>query len=263
MNQEATIELFEVPSTPIAGDRIAVWFSCGAASAVALKETVARYPDCQIVACNNFIAEEDSDNRRFLKDVSEWTGVEIIDVRNPLYPSGSCVDVWEDRQFMSGVAGAPCTQELKFKARLKWEQYNYSQWVVMGFHAGESDRHEDLQKSIPTLLPVLIDAGYDKGDCFRLIMEAGIELPRMYRLGYPNANCPGCVKATSPTYWNHVREMHPEVFEQRAEMSRRLGAKLVRVNNERIYLDELDPEAKGRPMKDLEFECNGLCPGDY
>ena len=77
--------------------------------------------------------------------------------------------------------------------------------------------------------------------------------------GYPNANCIGCVKASSPTYWNHVRKMHPKVFNDRAEQSRELGCKLVRVKGKRIYLDELDPKAKGRPMKNMDFECGIFC----
>lgn len=260
----ATIELFELPTEPQPGDRIAVWFSCGAASAVALKETIERYPECEIRALNNFIKEEDADNRRFLKDVSDWLGIEIEDVRNPAYPEGSIVQVWERRQYMSGINGAPCTEELKFKARLYWQRFNPVEWHVMGFTADEESRHDDLkERAMPNLLPVLIDAGITKGDCFRIIDEAGIQQLAMYLKGYPNGNCPGCVKATSPTYWNHVRVAHPEIFKERAEMSRRMGVKLVRYKGERIYLDELPPDAKGRPIKDMDFECNGLCPNDH
>jgi hypothetical protein len=78
-------------------------------------------------------------------------------------------------------------------------------------------------------------------------------------MGYPNANCIGCVKATSPTYWNHVRKMHPIVFESRSKQSRRIGAKLVRVKGTRIFLDELSPLSMGRRMKNLDFECGIFC----
>lgn len=104
-----------------------------------------------------------------------------------------------------------------------------------------------------------IDAGITKSECFIILSNAGIELPRIYNQGYPNANCIGCVKATSPTYWNHVRKMHPVIFEERAQQSRELGAKLVRVKGERIFLDELCPDAKGAPMKTMQFECGIFC----
>ena len=94
--------------------------------------------------------------------------------------------------------------------------------------------------------------------CADMLRGAGIALPRIYSWGFPNANCIGCVKATSPTYWNLVREVSPEVFRQRAEQSRRLGARLVRVKNQRIFLDELPPSAKGRRLNSMP-ECGLFC----
>ncbi len=78
-------------------------------------------------------------------------------------------------------------------------------------------------------------------------------------MGYPNANCIGCVKATSPLYWNHVKKMHPEVFEERAEQSRRLGCRLVRYKGKRLFLDELPDDAIGRKMNNMNFECGIFC----
>lgn len=243
-----------------AGDHIAVWFSCGAASAVAAKKTLELYPDCMISVLNNYIAEEHEDNRRFLNDVADWLGVNIEDVRSKKYPNQSCVEVWEDRKYMSGVAGAPCTGELKKKARQEWEAENKPDWTVLGFTVEEKGRHARfVMNERDTVIPVLIDLNISKAECYQIISEAGIKLPEIYRLGYPNANCIGCVKAQSPTYWNHVRKVHPEIFEQRAEQSRRLGARLVRVGGERLFLDELSEHAYGAPMKDMDFECGLFC----
>lgn len=131
---------------------------------------------------------------------------------------------------------------------------------MLGFTVDEKDRHENFVLSERSnLLAILIDAGLTKQQCYdRLVLE-GIAPPRIYAEGYPNANCPGCVKATSPTYWNHVRRTRPEVFRQRAEMSRRLGVRLVRYLGERIFLDELPPDAVGRPMKTMQIECGVFC----
>ena len=58
------------------GKSITVWFSCGAASAVAAKKTIELYgQDNTIRVVNNPIKEEHKDNRRFLKDVEQWLGV--------------------------------------------------------------------------------------------------------------------------------------------------------------------------------------------
>lgn len=96
-----------------------------------------------------------------------------------------------------------------------------------------------------------------KKDCFNTLAKSKILTPRIYALGYPNANCIGCVKATSPTYWNLVRQTHPEVFEQRAEQSRRIGCKLVRVKGKRIFLDELKTTDVGGNIK--SWECGIFC----
>jgi hypothetical protein len=242
-------------------DVIAVWFSCGAASAVAAKLTLDKYAStARIRILNNPVVEEDADNRRFLLDVQAWLGVEIETVAARRYPLQSARDVWEQRSFMSGPKGAPCTIELKKRARQDWEADNRADWHVLGFTADEKTRHDRfVLTERSNVLPVLIDNGVTKNDCYAILQDAGLTLPRVYRMGYPNANCIGCVKATSPTYWNHVRQQHPDVFQDRAEQSRRLGARLVRVDNRRVFLDELDPAAKGRSMKSMDIDCGIFC----
>jgi hypothetical protein len=242
-------------------ETIAVWFSCGAASAVAAAKTIERYGQTHTIrVVNNPVIEEDADNLRFLSDVEAWLGIKIEKAVNANYAHCSAVQTWEKRKFMSGPLGAPCTIELKKHARQQWEAKNPTDWHVLGFTADEKTRHERFVLSERSnVLPVLIELGLTKADCYATLLAAGIEPPRMYALGYPNANCIGCVKATSPTYWNHVRKQHPEVFAERARQSRQLGARLVRVQNKRIFLDELDPAQKGLPMKNLDFECGIFC----
>ena len=240
---------------------IAVWFSCGAASAVAAKLTIERYASReQVRVVNNPVAEEDADNRRFLLDVQSWLGVTIETAVNSKYPSGSAVEVWADRKFMSGPKGAPCTMLLKKAARQEWEATNKPDWHVLGFTKDEQRRHDAfVLTERSNVIPVLIDAGLSKRDCFAILADAGIELPAIYRRGYPNANCIGCVKATSPTYWNLVREKDPEVFAERAKQSRELGARLARHQGKRVFLDELPANAKGRSMKHMDFDCGLFC----
>lgn len=255
------------------GDTIFVWFSCGAASAVALKKTVEKYSGlAEIRAYNNPIKEEHSDNQRFLKDIESWVGLEVKPAINPAYPSASARDVWKDRKGMSFPNGAPCTMLLKREVRLACEMlstYNGKLWTVLGFTAEEKHRHDRrVENGDDNLLPILIREGITKDDCYQIILDAGIKLPEIYSIGsrfgsgFPNANCIGCVKATSPTYWNHVPETFPEVFADRAKMSREYNCKLVRYKGKRIFLDELPPNATGRSMKTMNVECGVVCLGE-
>ena len=243
-------------------DIIAVWFSCGAASAVAAKKTIEQYGETHIIrVINNPIKEEHDDNRRFLKDVEKWLGIEIEIAINKDWQSFSAYDVWEKRKYMEGIGGAPCTQQLKKEARRQWEDKNHHDHLVLGFTFDEVKRSKRfILTERSNVIEVLIDNKLTKADCFKIIQDAGIELPEIYKLGYPNANCIGCVKATSPTYWNHVRKVHPEIFKQRAEQSERIGCRLVRYKGKRTFLSELPPEAKGRPMKTLKMpDCGIFC----
>jgi hypothetical protein len=277
-------------------EKIAVWFSCGAASAIAAKLTLQKYGKTHAVrVVNNPVVEEDADNRRFLRDVQRWLGVRIETAINPEYSFPSAEDVWDRRQFMSGNHGAPCTIELKKKARQIWEKDNLTDWHVLGFTVEEKDRFDRFKLTErDNVLPVLINAGLSKQDCVDLLVDAGIAPPRLYLDGYPNANCIGCVKATSPTYWNLVREKHPDVFARRAAQSREIGAKLARchpqylhwceqrdgewydtrtgeclhittasgqrkLESPRVFLDELPAEAVGRPLKTMQIDCGIFC----
>jgi len=200
------------------------------------------------------------DNLRFLQDVESWLGVEIETAINSKFPDCSANTVWKKARFMSSPLGAPCTKELKKRAREEWEQSNRPHWHVLGFTSEETGRYERFTAyERPNVLPILIEANMTKQDCVDFLLSEGLKLPHVYSLGYPNANCIGCVKATSATYWNLVRTQHPEVFEERAALSRYLNVRLARYKGKRIFLDELPVDAKGRSLKTMSIECGIFC----
>ncbi len=170
---------------------IVVWFSCGAASAVAAKQTIERYGErCQVRVVNNPVIEEDEDNRRFLIDVQAWLGIEIEIAINPKFPNCSARETWEDKKFMAGNRYAPCTEQLKKHARQHWENENHHDFLVLGFTAEEKRRFDRFKLTErDNILPILIESNTTKDDCFAILREAKVELPRAYRLGYPNSNC--------------------------------------------------------------------------
>lgn len=232
--------------------RLIVWFSCGAASACALKLVADRSP--LAVYCD-LSKDENPDNARFMRDVEAWTGVPVTTIKSTKF--SSVEEVFEDRRYMSGPQGAPCTVEMKKVPRFKFQRADDTHIFGMSTDerrriAGfEADNH-DLNLSWP-----LLDAGMSKGDCLRMISDAGIALPEKYLLGYENNNCEGCVKASSPKYWNLVRKTAPEVFRRRCEQSRRLGARLVRLKGKRIFLDELPTDSNEQINEDLS--CGPQC----
>jgi hypothetical protein len=240
---------------------IVVWFSCGAASAVAAKYTLDLYgKDNTVIICNNPIEEEHEDNQRFLKDFEKFVGQKIVAVKSKKYPNQSCVEVWDNRKYMSGVKGAPCTLELKKKARQDWEKDNHHDYIVLGFTLEEKKRHDRFKLTErENILPVLIENHITKADCYRLVRDWGLVLPKIYSMGMPNANCIGCVKASGITYWQLIRKTFPDIWRERVEQSRNIGAKLVKYKGQRIYLDELPEDAKGNKLRNMDFECGIFC----
>jgi hypothetical protein len=121
------------------------------------------------------------------------------------------------------------------------------------------DRFED-QNSDVKVEWILSDT--TKKDCYRIIQEAGIELPTMYKLGYNNNNCIGCVKGQAG-YWNKIRVDFPEAFDRMAKQERKMNAAINKSyagdgKRKRVFLDELDPKAgRGVPLPDIE--CGAIC----
>ena len=218
--------------------RTIAWFSCGVASAVAAKLAVEGNEHTRVVYCNT-MATEHPDNERFFNAVQEWLGVKIDVISSTRYQSID--EVFEKVRYMSGPRGARCTVEMKKVPRFGFQKPDDVH--VFGYTADEKRRiarFNDQNPEIATWWP-LLDRGLDKDACKAIVeIGAGIKLPAMYGLGFKNNNCIGCVKASSPRYWNMVRENFPEVFDRRAKQSRELGCRLTRNHNgERIFLDEL------------------------
>lgn len=232
-----------------------VWFSCGAASAVAAKIATKRHDDVEVVYCDLF-TDEHLDNSRFFDDVQDWIGQPIRVVSSDKYQSVN--DVFTKRRYMAGIAGAVCTVEMKKVPRFKFQRPDDIH--IFGFTADEQDRINRFDEYNPGLATqhILLENEVTKDECLAIVEDAGIDLPAMYLLGYRNNNCLGCVKATSATYWNMIRRDFPDVFDLRAAQSREYGARLTRVKGVRVFLDELPPDYL--PAEPLEnISCGPDC----
>lgn len=241
-------------------ERILVWFSCGAASAVAAKRTIEAFGQSHevVVVCCDTRPSENEDNYRFSKDCEAWFGQPVVFIRNEKYSTVD--DVFDKTRYMAGVAGASCTTELKKLPRMAFASPDDIH--VFGFTFDEQKRVREFRARNPELRLkwVLVDARITKQDCYREIEAAGIKLPAMYALGFDNNNCPGCVKASSPWYWAMVRLHFPDVFKRRCEQSRALGVRLVEIrHHERIFLDELPEREFPKRGRKENLSCGPEC----
>lgn len=253
---------FPAPSLA-AQKRIVYWFSCGTASAVNTMLGLAKHRgnlDIRVVRC--VVPEEHPDNDRFSADCERWFDWPIENLRSADYES--CEDVWTRRRYMSGPNGATCTLEMKKRVRQELEQSWWPDLQGFGYTAEETRRAARFQKSNPDvrLVSHLIEDGLKKEDCHAIVERAGIKRSAMYDLGFPNANCRGCVNAQSPGYWNLTRRVFPDVWERRNALSRELGVRLIKLTSgtrERVYLDEVDPNVGLDGSLPPMPECSLLC----
>jgi hypothetical protein len=245
---------------PRKGRRIVCHFSCGAASAVAAKLTLASYGPKDVVILNAFLAEEHPDNRRFLADCEKWFDHPIAVVRDEKY-GASAQEVWRRKRFLSnGLWGAPCSSVLK---RSVIDAHVFPGDVhVFGFTRDEKRRADRwlVHNDNPWAIFPLISRNLSHADCLGMIERAGIRLPEMYRLGFNNANCIGCCKG-GEGYWNKVREVFPDQFAQVVQIQESIGPNSYlfrdRHTGQRYGLKDL---AVGAGRHDEEIpECSFFC----
>lgn len=252
--------------------RTVAWFSAGAASTCATRLAIMEDPDTIVAYCDP--GSEHEDTGRYIADVEHWLDVQVLMLRSEKY--ADTWDVFDKTGYLVGAEGARCTTELKKKLRQDFQEPDDRQ--VFGFTFEERKRADLFRQSNPEvdLWTPLIDEQMTKADCHAMVAEAGIQPHAMYRLGYQNANCVGCVKG-GMGYWNKIRVDFPDVFERMAATERRIGISVNRGEEPTegftpsgrrkrrsipIFLDELDP-SRGQYESEPSVECGVLCPVDF
>ena len=239
--------------------RVIARFSCGAASAVATKLAIKKYGDAVEIYYND-TGSEHPDNARFLQSCEVWFQRKINVIKSEKF--ANIYEVFEKRKFLVSPQGAPCTSELK---RIPGESvWNIGDVEILGYTADEAKRLERFRRDNNERIIEcpLIDHHLTKQDCLGMLDRVGIPIPVMYKLGFRNNNCIGCVKARdSVDYWKRVRKYFPEQFWKTAELERRFKFTINRVGKDKtpIYLDEIE---EGDPVgRDPDISCGSILHG--
>ena len=169
---------------------------------------------------------EDEDNYRFLEEAVAYIGAPLIRVKHGL-------SVWEHffKERMMGSSRSPlCSVDLKRDILDKWQQENCDpNHTILHFGLGWDEPHrvdaireakapwrvECLSCEPPYLTkPQLIEKYKAKGIC----------PPRLYKMGFPHANCGGfCVKAGQAQFALLLRTM-PERYAYHEQKEREFRA---------------------------------------
>lgn len=238
---------------------IIAWWSAGVTSAVATKLAINEYGIENVLPVYFKIDSAHSDNDRFLRECEEWYGKKVSVIQSD--KAKDQFDVIRKYKYVNGPAGARCTLVLKKELRQKLEKEVEYTGQVFGFEytKKEINRAIRFKEQYPTAKPLfpLIQSKMTKPECLYYLEQAGIERPTMYKLGYSNNNCIGCVKG-GKGYWNKIRQDFPESFDQMSKLEREINRTCIRG----VYLDELDPEA-GRASKIVMPDCGNFCDIEF
>jgi len=228
------------------------WFSAGITSAVACRLAIDLYNDVEIYYIE--VGLSHPDNQRFIEDCEKWYNKKIHIVSNGKYDNH--IDVINKTRYVNGVGGARCTLELKKNVRFGLEKQFKIENQIFGFEYSkkEINRAIRFQEQYPHANPLypLIEKKLDKNECAGILDLAGIELPAMYKLGYDNNNCIGCVKG-GMWYWNKIRKDFPAVFDEMAKAEKSVGHSCLKKP-----LIELK-EGEGNKNDEVNFECGIFC----
>ena len=239
---------------------VIAWFSCGITSAVACKLALMKYENVELYYTDP--GSQDEDSMRFLNDCQKWFGKEIHIVRSEEYENH--FDVIEKKGMINTYHYFPCTLHLKKELRYRIED-GLQTWdgQVWGFDISEQQRAMRMQEQHPDTKPLfpLIEAGLSKENCAHILGTAGIELPKMYRLGYRNNNCIGCVRG-GMGYWNKIRKDFPDVFDRMMMLEQKIGHSCIKADGRALFLNQLHPDRGDFPTEIMP-ECGLFCELEF
>lgn len=193
-----------------------VMFSGGLGSWRAAKRVAAEYGNTALTLLFADTLMEDPDLYRFLREAAADVGGKLVVVTEGRTPW----DVFHDVRFLGNSRVDPCSRVLKREPLRKWLVENTDPkhcTIYLGIGHDEAHRFVNAERNHApwavraplcedVSIPLSINAARQE------LSAAGIELPRLYQLGFSHNNCGGfCVKAGHASFAKLHAEL-PEVY---------------------------------------------------
>jgi 3'-phosphoadenosine 5'-phosphosulfate sulfotransferase (PAPS reductase)/FAD synthetase len=172
---------------------------------------------------------EDEDLYRFNRDASAYLGLPITRIADGRTPW----EVMRDERIIGNHKIDPCSKILKRELLERWVSEHCMEMattVYLGLDWTEAHRLKRTRTHKPRWnwdAPMQWDPLWDKTRMFRELGRIGIEIPRLYKMGFPHNNCGGfCIKA-GQAHFAHLLKTMPERFayheDQETAMRRDVG----------------------------------------
>lgn len=201
-----------------------IQFSGGVNSFATAKNVVDRYGNKDVILLFADTKIEDEDLYIFLEQTSKFLDAKLIRLEDGRDPW----ELFKQNKIIPGHNRAPCSITLKREMCRRWIKKNFAPHeciIYLGFDWMEQHRHHlAFEKWTPYKAesPLIEDLSYDKDKFMAKFHDWGINIPRLYKMGFSHNNCGGfCVKAGKAHFLNLYRNM-PERFMLHAQKEKEL-----------------------------------------
>jgi hypothetical protein len=202
-----------------------VMLSGGASSYVAAKRVIEWYGKEHVTLLFADTLTEDEDLYRFLEDIENKFNKKITRISQG-------VDIWGifKKERLIGRSNADvCSKHLKRVPMDKWIRENYPDpesvviWVGIGlFEHHRLLRFQEKKKPYIYESPLIEKPWLIDIDLINEVSKDGIEVPRLYKMGFSHNNCGGfCIKAGKAHFKNLLKQM-PERYLYHEKKRRRV-----------------------------------------
>lgn len=193
-----------------------VFYSGGIGSWMTAKRVVAKHGAENVICMFTDTLIEDEDLYRFMDETIAEMDVEfvkIVDGRTPF-------DVFFDEKYLGNSRYAPCSRRLKQDAARKWVEENYTPEeciLYLGIDWTEEHRTRAPRENWAPYrveFPMCEEPYLMKDDMLAELEKLGIEIPRLYKMGFSHNNCGGfCCRAGHGHFANLLNKL-PDRFAQ-------------------------------------------------
>jgi len=246
-----------------------VMFSGGAGSWAAAKRVAERHDTKDLLLLFADTLMEDEDLYRFLDEAAADVGGELVRISEGRDPW----QVFHDRKYLGNTRADPCSYVLKRKFIRDWLEERYPPdacQIYLGIDIEEEHRYHRAKRywePYSVYAPLIEHPAVFKADVKRMMEDAGIEEPRLYKLGFPHNNCGGfCIKA-GISQFAHLLKTLPDryAYHERKEQELRdyLGKDVAILRDRRggtvtpLTMRALRKRVEGEPEQIPLFEWGG------
>lgn len=193
-----------------------VFYSGGIGSWMTAKRVIAQHGKENVILLFTDTLIEDEDLYRFIDETVKEMDVEYVYVAEGRTPW----EVFKDVKYLGNSRLAQCSHLLKQKPAEKWIKANYKPdecVLYLGIDWSESHRVKSPTKNwLPytVLFPMCEEPYLSKQDMLDELQRLGIDIPKLYKLGFSHNNCGGgCVRAGQGHFVNLLKQL-PFVYQE-------------------------------------------------